>query len=148
MRKEKKYYNYKQYDHKLNIHESGKSPARGTIVNDTEKKNLANKYGGWERLVIFIGVILTVIIFTFMATAIVGLFQGREGQGLGIALSVIVTLILWVLVWGALWVITGFRSGTLVPQTATKSELDEVIQENARLRQQLEKLSQRKEDSR
>lgn len=116
-------------------------------MNDTEKRDLVNKYGGWERLVIFIGVILTAIIFTFMGTAIVGLFQGREGQGMGIMLSIVITLILWAMVWAALWIISGFRAGSLVPPSASDLALKELREENARLRQQLEDISHRRDDS-
>ena len=116
-------------------------------MNDTEKRNLVNKYGGWERLVIFCGVIITAIIFTLMGTAITGLFQGREGQVMGIVLSIVIILMLWALVWGALWIITGFRSGALVPPVNNLSELEELRQENARLRKQLEALSRKGSDS-
>lgn len=106
-------------------------------MNDTEKTNLVNKFGGWERLVIFCGVIMTVPIFALLGTAFYAISHEREGAVMGVVLSVICLLVLWALVWGALWIITGFRSGAIVPPLSSASELNELRRENARLKQML-----------
>ena len=116
-------------------------------MNDTDKRDLVNKYGGWERLVIFCGVIMTVPIFALLGTAFYAISHEREGAVMGVVISIIAVLVLWALVWGALWIISGFRSGALVPPTPTQSVLNELREENAHLRQQLNELSKRGDDS-
>ena len=116
-------------------------------MNDTDKRDLVNKYGGWERLVIFCGVIMTVPIFALLGTAFYAISHEREGAVMGVVISIIAVLVLWALVWGALWIISGFRSGALLPPTSTDMALKELREENARLKEKLEEVSHRKDDS-
>lgn len=116
-------------------------------MNDSDKqKNMINKLGGWERLVIFCGVIMTVPIFALLATAFFALSHEREGAFMGIVLSIICLLVLWALVWGALWIITGFRAGGLIPGNS-ESDIETLKQENERLRKLLDQQSRHTSDS-
>ena len=90
---------------------------------------------------------MTVPIFALLGTAFYALSHEREGAVMGIVLSIIAMLVLWALVWGALWIITGFRTGALLPPSSTDMELRELREENARLKEKLDELSHRKDDS-
>jgi len=106
-------------------------------VTDTQNTTLVNKFGGWERLVVFSGVVMTVPIFALLGTAFYALSHEREGAVMGIVLSIISLLVLWALVWGALWIVTGFRSGTFVPPLTSAAELNELRRENTMLKELL-----------
>ena len=106
-------------------------------MTDTHETNVVNKFGGWERLVIFSGVIMSVPLFALLGTAIVALTHDREGAMVGIILTGTALLILWALSWGALWIISGLRSGAIVPPLSSAAELAELRRENAKLKQLL-----------
>ena len=106
-------------------------------MNDTKDINMVNKFGGWERLVVFSGVVISVPLVALLGTALVALTHNREGADMGVILSVIALLVLWALVWGALWIVTGIRSGSFVPPLSSAAELNELKRENAMLKQML-----------
>jgi len=64
--------------------------------------NEKKKLGGWERLVIFFGIVFTIptIVFGFMI-AYKNLAE--------VALILLVLVIIWAIVGGLLWIIKGFR---------------------------------------
>jgi len=64
--------------------------------------NEKKKLGGWERLVIFLGIIFTILTIAF------GFAIGSEGLE-AVALTLIVLVIIWVIGSGLLWIIKGFR---------------------------------------
>ena len=106
-------------------------------MNETQDLNMVNKFGGWERLVIFSGVVMSVPLLALLGTALFALAHEREGAVVGIILSVTALLILWALSWGALWIVTGFRSGSFVPPLSSAGEINELRRENAMLKQML-----------
>jgi hypothetical protein len=114
-------------------------------MNDLEKINAVKKLGGWERMVIFSGVLLTVPLFALLGTAIYALVADRPDAHMGVLLSIVSLLVLWAIVWGMLWIVSGFREGggnNLVDTSA--NELEALRQENERLRRQLAELTQTK----
>jgi len=68
--------------------------------------NEKKKLGGWERLVIFLGIILTI-----PAIVVMGIGEGiMDDQPEALAVTLIVVVIIWAIVGGLLWIIKGFRS--------------------------------------
>ena len=115
-------------------------------MNDSDKINVVKKLGGWERLIIFSGVVLTVPLFALLATAIYALVTGRVDAHLGILLSVVAILVLWAFVWGMLWIVSGLREGSFgnnMGDTNSPAYLDALRKENEKLRNQLEELSKK-----
>jgi len=67
--------------------------------------NEKKKLGGWERLVIFFGIIFTIPIIVVMTIG-----EGIMGdQPDAVAATLIVVVIIWAIVGGLLWIIKGFR---------------------------------------
>lgn len=120
---------------------------RNINVNDKKDTTLVNKFGGWERLVIFSTVVISVPLFALLGTAVVALVHEREGAMVGITLSGAALLILWALSWGALWIISGIRSGTIVPPLSSAAELSELRRENTMLKELLAERSRQSDDS-
>lgn len=112
-------------------------------MNDSDKIKVVKKLGGWERLVIFSGVVLTVPLFALLGTAIYALVTERSDALMGVMLSVIAILVLWAIVWAALWIVSGVRDGSLndlLGNNNSSGKLEELQRENERLRQQVEEL--------
>jgi len=78
-------------------------------VNELDKVNVIKKLGGWERLVIFSGVILSVPLFTLLGTAVYALVTDRPDAHMGIWLTIISILVLWAIVWGTLWIVSAIK---------------------------------------
>lgn len=112
-------------------------------MNDSDKTNVLKKLGGWERLVIFSGVVLTVPLFALLGTAIYALVTDRSDALMGVLLSVIAILVLWAIVWGVLWIVSGVRDGSIndLAGNNLSGKLEELQRENERLRQQLDELT-------
>lgn len=111
-------------------------------MNELEKISIIKKLGGWERLVVFSGVILTVPLFALLGTAVYAITADRPAAYMGVLLSIISLLVLWAIVWGALWIVSGFReNGFDDLQITSASELEKLQKENERLKQQVAELS-------
>ena len=108
-------------------------------MQDSDKLKLIERLGGWERLVVFSGVILTVPLFALLATGIYAVAVDRPSAGVGVFLTIICLLVLWAIVWGLLWIITGFRAGGF-PLAASEISHEELLAENARLKEELAEL--------
>ena len=80
-------------------------------MNDSGNHTIVKKLGGWERLIIFSGVILTVPLFALFGTAIYSVVTDRSDALMGVLLSIIAILILWAVIWGMLWIVSGIREG-------------------------------------
>ena len=107
-------------------------------MNDTDKIDVIKKLGGWERLVVFSGVLLTVPLFALLGVAVYSVMTGRTDAPMAVLLSIISLLVLWAIVWGMLWIVTGFRTGgELETNTDLRVKLEELRQENERLKKQL-----------
>ena len=114
-------------------------------MNESEKLNIVKKLGGWERMVIFSGVLLTVPLFALLGTAIYSLATDRPEAHMGVLLSIISLLVLWAIVWGMLWIVTGFRNGEFDDLKENSSNiLAELKEENERLKKQLAELTRDK----
>ena len=117
-------------------------------MNESDKVNVIKKLGGWERMAIFSGVILSVPLFTLLGTAIYALVTDRPEAHMGILLSIISILVLWAIVWGTLWVVSAFREengeNNVNPDSATADTLAKLQEENARLKEQLAELTRGK----
>ena len=114
-------------------------------MNESEQVNVVKKLGGWERMVIFSGVILSVPLITLLGTAILALITERPDAHLGVLLTIVSILVLWAIVWGLLWIVSGFRDVGFNNQQDTASDkLEELQQENERLKKQLAELKQGK----
>ena len=90
---------------------------------------------------------MTVPIFALLGTALYAISHEREGAFMGVILSVMALLVLWALVWGALWIVTGFRSGSFVPPLSSAAELTELRRENAMLKELLAEQARTKKES-
>ena len=108
-------------------------------MNEMDKMNVIKRLGGWERMVVFSGVILTVPLFALLGTAIYSAMADRPDAHLGILLSVICLLVLWAIVWGALWIVSGFKNNGEMSIELTR--LEELEQENERLKKLLAEMS-------
>ena len=112
-------------------------------MNDSAKINVVKKLGGWERLIIFSGVILTVPLFALLGTAIYAVITDRSDALMGVLLSLIAILILWAFIWGMLWIVSGIREGSFNNSTGEQSaKLEALMRENESLKKQLEELKQ------
>lgn len=67
---------------------------------------MIKKLGGWERLVIFIGVLSSVPPVGFMLAGLTVGTGDYEMFGFGF----FALLVVWAVVWGLLWIIAGFRN--------------------------------------
>ena len=118
-------------------------------MNESEKINVVKKLGGWERMVIFSGVILSVPLFTLLGTAVYALVTDRPDAHLGVWLTIISILVLWAIVWGTLWIVSAIReengeeNGSL--DSSAADMLETLQAENAQLKQQLAELTQGKQ---
>ena len=112
-------------------------------MNESEQVNVVKKLGGWERMVIFSGVLLTVPLFALLGTAVYSLATDRTDAHMGVLLSIISLLVLWAIVWGMLWIVTAFKEkgGEINGAAAPEDALAKLQQENARLKQQLAELT-------
>ena len=112
-------------------------------MNDSEKINVVKKLGGWERLIIFSGVILTVPLFALLGTAIYAVITDRSDALMGVLLSLIAILILWAFIWGMLWIVSGIREGHFNNGNADiAAKLTALQSENESLKKQLDELKQ------
>jgi len=110
-------------------------------MSNLDKIEAIKKLGGWERLVIFSGVILSVPLFTLLGTAIYAVATDRSDAPMGVLLSVVAILVLWAIVWGLLWIFSGFQdTGFMDDNGNVNGKLKELQQENERLKRQLEEL--------
>ena len=113
-------------------------------MSDSDKIDVIRKLGGWERLVIFSGVILTVPLFALLGTAIYALASDRADAHMGVLLSIVCLLVLWAIVWGMLWIVSGFRDGGYLDNNGNLAgKLKELQNENERLRKQLADLTKK-----
>lgn len=113
-------------------------------MSEADKIEVIRKLGGWERLVIFSGVILTVPLFALLGTAIYSVAMDRPDAHLGVMLSVVCLLVLWAIVWGILWIVSGFREGGYLDNNGNLAgKLEELKSENDRLRKQLADLTKK-----
>jgi len=107
-------------------------------MNDSDKITAVKKLGGWERLVIFSGVVLTVPLFALLGTAIYALVTDRADALMGVLLSVIALLVLWAVIWGMLWIVSGVREGSFNNQNGDlATKLEALRAENESLKKQL-----------
>ena len=112
-------------------------------MNDSDKVTVVKKLGGWERLIIFSGVILTVPLFALLGTAFYSVITDRSDALMGVLLSLIAILILWAVIWGMLWIVSGIREGTFYNNNGSLEEKLETLQvENENLKKQLAELKQ------
>ena len=118
-------------------------------MNESEKINVVKKLGGWERMVIFSGVILSVPLFTLLGTAVYALVTDRPDAHLGVWLTIISILVLWAIVWGTLWIVSAIKEengeGIDDLDSSAADSLATLQAENARLKQQLAELTQGKQ---
>lgn len=111
-------------------------------MNDSGNHTVVNKLGGWERLIIFSGVILTVPLFALFGTAIYSVVTDRADALMGVLLSIIAILILWAVIWGMLWIVSGIREGHFNNGNGDLSAKLEVLQrENEDLKKQIAELT-------
>jgi hypothetical protein len=110
------------------------------IVDTSDKKQMVYRFGGWERLVIFSGVVLTVPLVTLFAAAVYALIVDRPHAIAGILLSFILVILLWAMIWGVLWIVSGYTANGRPPLTK-QAEHEELLRENARLKALLEEKS-------
>lgn len=111
-------------------------------MSDSETITAVKKLGGWERLVIFSGVVLTVPLFALLGTAIYAVMTDRTDAVMGVFLSIIAILILWAVIWGMLWIVSGIREGHFNNGNGdTAATLEELRAENERLKKQIAELT-------
>lgn len=111
-------------------------------MSAVDKSKLIERFGGWERLVVFSGVILTVPLFALLATGIYAVVVDRPSASVGVFLTVICLLVLWAIVWGLLWIIAGFRAGGIDEiKNNAQGPIDELRKENERLKRELAELT-------
>ena len=111
-------------------------------MSDSETITKVKQLSGWERLVIFSGVVLTVPLFGLLGTAIYAVMTDRTDAMIGVLLSVMAILILWAIIWGMLWIVSGIREGQFNNDNGdTAAKLAELQAENERLKQQLTDLT-------
>lgn len=113
-------------------------------MDNSDKIKPIYKMGGWERLVIFGGVVLTVPLATLFFTAIYSLLVNRPAAESGILISIICILVLWAVVWIMLWIVSGFREQGRPPLTS-QGEIEELLRENAHLKALLAKSTEDKQ---
>ena len=107
-------------------------------MNDSGNLTVVKKLGGWERLIIFSGVILTVPLFALFGTAIYAVVTDRSDALMGVLLSIIAILILWAFIWGMLWIVSGIREGSFNNQNGDLAARLEALQnENESLKKQI-----------
>jgi len=71
---------------------------------------MPTKLNGWERLVIILGVIISLPPLAFLLLAAYSvIFMDNPEARLGIIVSVTALVIIWVLTYGLLWIIRGFK---------------------------------------
>jgi ABC-type Fe3+ transport system permease subunit len=110
-------------------------------VNDSDKIELIKKLGGWERLVVFSGVLLTVPMFALLGVAVYSVATGRPDAPMAVLLSIISLLVLWAIIWGMLWIVSGFRAGGEIETSSDlRVKLEELRRDNERLKKQLTEL--------
>ena len=113
-------------------------------MDNSDKMKNIYQMGGWERLVIFGGVILTVPLAALFFTAVYSLLVDRPAAESGIMISIICILALWAVVWIMLWIVAGFREHGRPPLTS-QGTIEELLQENARLKALLAKSAEDKQ---
>lgn len=108
---------------------------------------MRNKLEGWGWLVIASGVVMTAILFGLIGVAIFAIIQDRPVAYISVFVIIISMLALWAITWGALWLISGRRqvSSAAPREPRLAEELEELRQENKRLRTQLAQFSQDKQ---
>ena len=115
-------------------------------MSESEKIAAVKKLGGWERLVVFSGVILTVPLFGLLGTAVYAVITDRSDALLGVLLSITAILILWAIIWGMLWIVSGIREGSFNNNNGELSaKAEALLRENESLKKQIAELTQNKQ---
>lgn len=107
---------------------------------------MANKFEGWEWLVIISGVVITALLFGLIGIAIFAIIQDRPVAYISIFIIIISLMALWAITWGALWLTSGMHKvfSAAPGESALADRLAELQQENERLKKQLAEISQEK----
>ncbi|MBF8270571.1 MAG: hypothetical protein HW386_2280 [Gammaproteobacteria bacterium] len=117
-------------------------------MNQSDKIKVVKKLGGWERMAIFSGVILSVPLFTLLGTAVYALVTDRPDAHMGVLLTIISILVLWAIVWGTLWIVSAFREENGEENDNMDSSAADMLatlqEENTRLKKQLAELTKGK----
>ena len=101
------------------------------------------KLGGWGRLVVFTGVIITIPLFVFLGAAIYGFMMDRPGAYEGVLWTIIIILFFWAITWVGLWMVSGAGNKNST-QSDPLSRINELERENERLQKLVTELSQKK----
>jgi len=112
-------------------------------VNDSNKMNALKKFGGWGRMVIFTGVIITIPLFVLLGAAIYGFIMDRPGAFAGILWTLIIILVFWAITWVGLWMVSDTGNQNIM-QSDLVNRLNELARENERLQKLVTELSQKK----
>lgn len=101
---------------------------------------MADQARRWEPFIVFSGVIVSIPVLAFLATGVANLFTtDREGLDIGILLAIIALAVIWLAVMGALWILSGDRTGT---PAALDDQISELQEENRRLTEIVSNLSE------
>lgn len=112
-------------------------------MDDSNKMNALKKFGGWGRLVVFTGVIITIPLFVFLGAAIYGFMMDRPGAYEGVLWTIIIILVFWAITWVGLWMVSDTGNKNIM-QSDLVNRLNELERENARLQKLVTELSQKK----
>jgi uncharacterized membrane protein len=113
-------------------------------MNALNKKNVPRTLGDWERVAVFVGIIITVPMLALLGSAIYSALLDRPGAFVGILLSIIIMLIFWAIIWGGIWMFSVFRARNNT-QANSARRLEDLERENERLQKLVTQLSEEKQ---
>lgn len=105
-----------------------------------------NRFEAWGWLIIISGVVMTAVLFGLIGVAVFAIIEDRPVAYVSVIVIIISLLALWAITWGALWLVSGMRreSFALPGEPSLADRLEELQQENERLRKRLAQLSEDK----